>query len=107
VAAFDQGGACVPAYGSPRAHYDVHEFYLSNPSTVLASICGIDSGSSDLATPVVAIYQADGGTRMQGVTPTCANAVAVAQDPGAQGSGETGRNSGSQPPLASRHGGGR
>lgn len=78
--AFTQGAACAPASGNLGSHYQVQEFYLSNPSTVIASTCSIDAGSSDLVSPIVAMYQASGGTRMAGFVPDrCVNAVVAAQ----------------------------
>jgi plastocyanin/subtilisin-like proprotein convertase family protein len=78
---FNQGSACILYPGSQYVRYDTHEFYLSSPSVVIASTCGLDAGSSFITAPIVALYQAPGGAQMPGFAPDrCEYAVTAAQN---------------------------
>src|ERR1044072_5942351 len=66
---------CQP--GVFTLYYKTHEFYLSSPTNVLASLCLADGGASSFQASV-AIYQAAGGMRVEPFTPNgCQDAVAV------------------------------
>src|SRR5207253_8246337 len=76
---FAQGGQSTLNFCSPELYsiaYDSYEFYLSSPSTIIASLCPADGGASFITSPSLLIYQAPTGTRVNPFTPNgCQDAV--------------------------------